>query len=131
MTARSEEQLHMFGGEPERLGHPLFSEKWSNRKCFMIGLYTGQGMSAPAIEKALGEQDTANTIAHMVNVWGYRLDGERHTHATVRVPLAAAHRTTLANEALRRDITMPELTRRLLVQIAQDGDTLFPAILDL
>jgi hypothetical protein len=125
----SEEQLHMFGGEPERLGHPLFTERWGNRKAFWIGLYTGHGLSAPAIEKALGEQDTANTIAHMVNFWGYRLDGEQHTHGKVRVPLSAKHRTMLADEAMNREMSMPELCRRILVQVAQDD--MYRAILEL
>ena len=121
----------MFGGEPERLGHPLFVEKWSNRRAFRIGLMTGQGMTAPAIARALGDGVPPNLITAMLSEWGHKLDGDRHTHGPVKVMLSAKHRTMLADEAMRRGIDMPELCRRLLVQIAQDGDTLFPAILDL
>lgn len=121
-------QLGMFGRAPERIGHDLFKEVWSNRKAFWIGLYTGQGLSAPAIEKALGEQDTANVIAHMVNVWGYRLAGDQHTYEKVRVPMAARHRTMLAEEAMKREMELPELCRRVLVQVATDD--LFKAIIE-
>jgi len=124
----SEEQLHMFGGEPERLGHPLFTERWNNRKAFWIGVHVGHGLSAPAIEKALGEQDTANTIAHMVNFWGYRLDGDQHTHAKLRIPLSAKHRTLHASEALARDMTLPELCQQILENVARDD--LWKAVID-
>lgn len=129
MNRPSEIQLGMFGREDERLGHPLWVEKWSNRKAFWIGVHAGQGLSAPAIERALGEQDTANVIAHMMNVWGFRLDGEKHTHGIVRVPVAAVHRTDIAREATARETDLPDLCRQILAGVAA-GD-LYKAVLDL
>lgn len=124
----SEEQLHLFGGEPERLGHPLFQERWSNRKAFKIGVMAGQGMTAAAICSALNDGSTPNLITAMLHEWGHRLEGDRHTHKPVKVMLAGRHRTMLADEARSREMDMPELCRRVLVQISQDR--LFAAILD-
>ena len=42
--------------------------------------------------------------------------------------LAGRHRTMLAGEARSRNLDLPELCRRILVQIAQDR--LYAAILD-
>jgi hypothetical protein len=127
-SPRSETQLHMFGGEPERLGHPLFQERWSNRRAFKIGLMTGQGMTAPAIARALGDGVPPNLITAMLSEWGHKLEGDRHTHGPVKIMLAAKHRTLLADEARKRDLDMPELCRRVLVQVAQDQ--LWKAVID-
>lgn len=122
------DDTNLFGEELPRLGAPLFSEKWSNRKCAWIGLYAGKGYPAPAIEVALRETHTANTIAHMLNEWGIYLNGEMHTYAKIPVPMAAKHRTMLATEAMSRDMEMPELCQRILTQVAQDR--LYAAVLE-
>lgn len=122
------EDKDLFGGELPRVGAPLFSERWSNRKCAWIGHYNGQGYTAPSIEIALRETGTANTIAHMLNEWGIYANGSMHTYAKVPVPMAAKHRTQLAAEARRRDMEMPELCRAILTQVAQDE--LYAAVLE-
>ena len=129
MNRPSEEQLHMFGGEPERLGHPLFTERWSNRKAFKIGLMAGQGMTAAAICKALNDGSTPNLITAMFSEWGFKVSEGEHTHKPVKVMLAGRHRTLLADEARQREIDMPDLCRRILVQVAQDD--MYRAILDI
>lgn len=118
----------LFGEPVERLGAPLFVERWSNRKAFKIGVMAGQGMTASAICKALNDGSTPNLITAMFSEWGFRASQGEHTHRPVKVVLAGRHRTMLADEARRRQVDMPELCRRVLVQVAQD--TLYSAILD-
>jgi hypothetical protein len=130
MNRRSEEvQLGMFGREEERLGHPLFTERWSNRKAFRIGVMAGQGMTAAAICNALNDGSTPNLITAMFSEWGFKVSEGEHTHKPVKVMLAGRHRTMLADEARNREIDMPELCRRVLVQVAQDD--MYRAILEL
>jgi hypothetical protein len=119
---------NLFGEELPRLGAPLFAERWSNRKCAWIGHYSGMGYTAPSIEVALRETHTANTIAHMLNEWGIYANGTMHTYSKIPVPMAAKHRTMLAEEAMGRDMEMPELCSRILTQIAQDR--LYAAVLE-
>lgn len=123
-----EVQLGMFDREPERVGHPLFREVWSNKKCFKIGLMAGQGMTAAAICSVLNDGSTPNLITAMFSEWGFRASEGEHTHRPVKVMLAGRHRTMLAGEARSRNLDLPELCRRILVQIAQDR--LYAAILD-
>lgn len=122
------DDTNLFGEALPRLGAPLFSEVWRNRKVAKIAYLAGQGYSAPSIEAALGERGTANTIAHMLNEWGFYLNGSMHTYAKVPVPMAAKHRTMLAAEARSRDMEMPELCARILTQIAVDR--LYNAIIE-
>lgn len=124
----TDDDTNLFGEPLPRLGAPLFAERWDNRKCARIGYMAGQGLSAPAIERALGENGTANTIAHMLNVWGIRLPQGKHTHGPVKVMLSARHRTMLAAEAMSRETDLPELCRRILVQVASDD--LYAAVLE-
>lgn len=119
----------MFGREDERLGHPLFTERWSNRKAFKIGVYAGQGYSAPAIANRLADGVTSNVISTMLAEWGFRLNGDRHTYAMVKVPVAAQHRTLIAAAAERRDTTMQDLMRQVEARVATDD--LYQSILDL
>eukprot|EP00873_Tetraselmis_striata_P030361 jgi/Tetstr1/450625/TSEL_037661.t1 len=103
----------MFGGEPERLGHPLFQERWSNRRAFKIGLMAGQGMTAPAIARALGDGVPPNLITAMLSEWGHKLEGETHTYGIVKVPMAAKHRTLHSIEAMNRGTDLPDLIRQI------------------
>lgn len=119
---------NLFGEELPKLGAPLFSEHWSNRKVAKIAYLAGRGYSAPSIEIELGERGTANTIAHMLNEWGIYANAPLPTYSRVPVPMAAKHRTLLADEARRRDQEMPELCRMILTQVAQDQ--LYAAVLE-
>jgi hypothetical protein len=119
---------NLFGEPLPKLGAPLFSEHWSNRKVAKIAYMAGQGYSAPSIEVALRETGTANTIAHMLNEWGIYANAPLPTYARIPVPMAAKHRTLLATEARRRDMEMPELCRMILTQVAQDE--LYAAVLE-
>lgn len=118
----------LFGEPVERLGAPLFVERWSNRKAFKIGVMAGQGMTAAAICSVLNDGSTPNLITAMFSEWGFRASEGEHTHRPVKVMLAGRHRTMLAGEARSRNLDLPELCRRILVQIAQDR--LYAAILD-
>lgn len=122
------EDTNLWGEALPKLGAPLFSEHWSNRKVAKIAYMAGQGYSAPSIEVALGERGTANTIAHMLNEWGIYTNSPMPTYTRVGVPMAAKHRTQLATEARRRDQEMPELCRMILTQVAQDE--LYAAVLE-
>jgi hypothetical protein len=65
----------------------------------------------------------------MFSEWGFKVSEGEHTHKPVKVMLAGRHRTMLADEARNREIDMPELCRRVLVQVAQDD--MYRAILEL
>jgi hypothetical protein len=119
---------NLFGEELPRLGAPLFSEHWSNRKVAKIAHLAGLGYSAPSIEIELGERGTANTIAHMLNEWGIYANSPLPTYSKIPVPMAAKHRTLLAAEARSRDMSMPELCQRILTQVAVDQ--LYAAVLE-
>lgn len=118
----------LFGEELPRLGAPLFSERWSNAKAAKIAYLAGQGYSAPSIAIEIKEPEAANTIAHMLNEWGFYMNGIMHTYTKIPVPMAAKHRTMLAAEARQRDTDMPELCTRILTQIAVDR--LYAAVLE-
>lgn len=120
---------NLFGDQLPRLGAPLFVERWSNRKAFRIGLYAGQGMSVPAICTHLGDGVTPNTVSGMLSQWGYTLpSSEKRSYGPVKVMLAAKDRTRIAAEAMNRDISMSELCRRVLANVARDQ--LWKAVLD-
>jgi len=122
------EDTNLFGEPLPRLGAPLFTERWSNRKSAWIGYLAGQGYTSPQIEAELGERGTANTIGHMLNEWGIYLNGPLYTYAKVPVPLAAKHRTMLATEARKRETGLPDLCARILTQVA--FDRLYAAVLE-
>lgn len=115
-------------GDPVRLGAPLFVERWSNRKAFWIGVYTGQGMSAPAICDRLGDGVMPNTMTGMLHSWGFALPEGKRSYGPVKVMLAARDRTKIAAEAKARDLDMSELCRRVLANVARDQ--LWKAVLD-
>lgn len=123
------DDTNLFGEPLPRLGHPLFVEKWTNRKAFRIGVYVGQGYTSTTICEALGDGIQPNTLTGMVSQWGYRLpkDGPR-SYGIVRVSLAAKDRTRIAAEAKARDLEMAELCQRALATMARDH--LWRAILD-
>lgn len=122
------EDSNLFGEPLPRLGAPLFSEHWSNRKVAKIAYLAGLGYSAPSIEIELRETGTANTIAHMLNEWGIYANAPLPTYSKIPVPMAAKHRTMLAAEARSRDMELPGLCSAILTQIAVDR--LYNAILE-
>lgn len=126
--ADDDDDTNLFGEPLPRMGAPLFSEHWSNRKVAKIAYLAGQGYSAPAIEVEIAERGTANLIAHMLNVWGIYTNNPLPTYTKIPVPVAAKHRTMLAAEARSRDMEMPELCSRILSQIAVDR--LYAAVLE-
>ena len=115
-------------GEPVRIGAPLFVESWSNRKAFWIGVYTGQGMSIPAICDRLNDGVQPNTVSGMLHHWGFTLPEGKRSYGPVKVMLAARDRTKIAAEAKARDLDMSELCRQALSTLARDE--LWRAILD-
>lgn len=122
------EDTNLFGEPLPRLGAPLFIERWSNRKAFWIGVYTGQGMSIPAICDRLADGVTPNTVSGMLTQWGFKLPEGKRTYGPVKVMLAARDRTRIAAEANQREIDMSELCRRVLANVARDE--LWKAVLD-
>lgn len=123
------EDTNLFGDALPRLGAPLFVERWSNRKAFWIGVYTGQGMSIPAICARLADGVTPNTVSGMLTQWGYRLpEAGKRTYGPVKVMLSARDRTRIAAEAGARGLDMSELCRQVLVNVARDE--LWKAVLD-
>lgn len=122
-------ETNLFGDHIPRLGAPLFIERWSNRKAFWIGVYTGQGMSVPAICDRLADGVSPNTVSGMLSQWGFRLpDDAKRSYGPVKVMLAAKDRTRIAAEARNREADMSELCRRVLVSVARDQ--LWKAVLD-
>jgi hypothetical protein len=122
-------ETNLFGDPLPRLGAPLFIERWSNKKAFWIGVYTGQGMSVPAICDRLADGVTPNTVSGMLSQWGFRLPDEgKRSYGPVKVILAAKDRTRIAAEAKTRDVAMSELCRRVLANVARDQ--LWKAVLD-
>lgn len=122
------EDSNLFGEPLPRLGAPLFRDRWANRKAAKIAYMAGQGYSAPSIAVALGERGAEHLIATMLNEWGFMLNGPMHTYSKIPVPMAAKHRTMLAEEARSRDMEMPELCTAILTQIAVDR--LYNAVLE-
>jgi hypothetical protein len=124
----TDDDRNLFGEPLPRLGAPLFIERWSNRKAFYIGLYTGQGMSIPAICDRLGDGVTPNTVSGMITQWGYRLPAGKHTYGPVKVMLAARDRTKIAAEGGKRGLEIGEICRQVLANVARDD--LWKAVLD-
>jgi hypothetical protein len=124
-----DDNTNLFGEPLPRLGAPLFAERWSNRKAFWIGVYAGQGLSAPAICQALADGIQPNTVTGMLSQWGFRLPTDlSHSYQHVRVPLSAKDRTRIAAEAKARDLDVPSLCARVLEAAARES--LWRAILD-
>ena len=115
---------------PQRVGAPLFSDTWPNLKVARIASLVTKGYSCTAIAAELNDGTTQNQVASMVVRWGISAKGKdaRHTYADVPVPLAAKFRTTLAEEARRRGMELPDLVAKMAETICRDG--LFGAVLD-
>ncbi|WIJ26599.1 hypothetical protein [Devosia sp. RR2S18] len=113
-----------------RVGAPLYSDVWPNRKVAKVAFLLAKGYSCTAIATELSDGTKQNQVASMALHWGISAKGtdRRHTYADVPVPLAAKFRTTLAAEASRRGIDLPELVARMAETICRDG--LFGAVLD-
>lgn len=115
---------------PERVGAPLYSDRWSNAKCARIAMMVAKGYSGTAIAAELNDGTTPNHISGMVKHWGIaaKSSDPRHTYIDVPVPLAAKFRTDLAAEAKRRGLDLPGLMAKMAETICRDG--LFGAVLD-
>jgi hypothetical protein len=122
------EDTNLFGEPLPRLGAPLFVERWSNRRAFWIGVYTGQGMSIPSICDRLGDGVPPNVVSGMLSHWGFTLPEGKRSYGPVKVMLAARDRTKIAAEAKARETDMSELCRQVLVNVARDQ--LWKAVLD-
>lgn len=118
---------NLFGEELPRLGAPLFSERWSNRRAFWIGVYTGRGLTAQRICDRLADGVQPNMITAMWSHWEYSVTTTEHTYAAVPVPLSGIHRTMIDAEAERRGMDIQELSQAILETTARDD--IFKAIL--
>lgn len=118
---------NLFGEELPRLGAPLFSEKWTNRKAFWIGVYTGRGLTAQRICDRLADGVQPNMITAMWSHWEYSVTTTEHTYAAVPVPLSGIHRTMIDAEAERRGMDIQDLCQAILETTARDD--IFKAIL--
>lgn len=116
--------------EVERVGAPLYKDQWPNRKVAKIASLVAQGHSGTSIAGELNDGTTPNQIAAMVCHWGIspKSSDPRFTYVDVPVPLAAKFRTTLAEEAKRRGMDLPELVAKMAETICRDS--LFGAVLD-
>lgn len=123
-----EVQLGMFGRDDERIGHPLWVEKWSNRKAFEIGLMTGRGLTAQRICDRLNDGVTPNMITAMWSHWGHQSRETDHTYAAVPVTLSGIHRTKIDAEAADRGMDMSEICRAVMETVAREN--LWKAILE-
>lgn len=115
------DDTNLFGDPLPRLGAPLFSERWSNRKAFWIGVYTGQGLTAQRICDRLNDGATPNMITAMTSFWGYQSKETGHTYAPVRIALSGIHRTRIDAEAERRGMEIAELCRAVMESVARDN----------
>ncbi|MGV8952834.1 MAG: hypothetical protein ACOH2M_17170 [Cypionkella sp.] len=115
---------------PERVGAPLFSDKWPNAKVARVAAMVAKGYSGTAIAAEINDGTTPNEVSAMVWKWQItpKSSDPRHTYVDVPVPLAAKFRTTLAAEAASRGMELPELVARMAETICRDG--LFGAVLD-
>jgi hypothetical protein len=123
-----EVQLGMFGRDDERIGHPLWVEKWSNRKAFEIGLMTGRGLTAQRICDRLNDGVTPNMITAMWSHWGHIAGANHHTYAAIPVPLSGIHRTLIDAEAERRRMDIQEICQSVLETVAKED--LWKAVLE-
>lgn len=126
--SRSDPDTNLFGEELPRLGAPLFSERWSNRKSFWIGVYTGQGLTAKRICDRYKDGSTPNMITAMWSDWEYAGRETQHTYAAVPVPLSGIHRTLIDTEAAARGTEMVDLCQAVLETVAKEN--LWKAILE-
>lgn len=115
---------------PERVGAPLYSDQWPNRKVARVASMVARGYSGTAIAAELNDGTTPNQVSSMVQHWGIspKSSDPRFTYVDVPVPLAAKFRTTLAEEARRRGLELPDLVAKMAETICRDG--LFGAVLD-
>lgn len=119
---------NLFGEDLPRVGAPLFKERWSNQRAFMIGVYTGQGLTAQRICDRLGDGVLPNMITAMTSHWGYHSPETEHTYAAVRIALSGIHRTRIDAEAERRSMDMSDLCRAVMETVAREN--LWKAVLD-
>lgn len=122
------EDSNLFGEPLPRVGAPLFAERWSNRKAFWIGVYTGQGLTAQRICSRLADGATPNMITAMTSFWGYQSKETDHTYAPVRIALSGVHRSKIDEEAERRGVGMSEICRAVMETVAREN--LWKAILE-
>lgn len=119
---------NLFGEELPRLGAPLFAERWSNRKAFWIGVYTGRGLTAHRICDRLADGVTPNVISKMTSEWGYYPDAGLHTYAAVPVPLSGIHRTIIDAEAERRGMDIQDICQAVMETVSREE--LWKAVLE-
>jgi len=124
----TEDDTNLFGEPLPRLGAPLFAERWSNRKAFWIGVYTGRGLTAQRVCDRLADGVTPNVITKMTSEWGYHQDAGPHTYAAVPVPLSGIHRTAIDVEAERRNMDIQDICRAVMETVAKER--LWSAVLD-
>lgn len=122
------DDTNLFGEPLPRVGAPLFAERWTNRKAFWIGVYTGQGLTAQRICDRLADGAQPNMITAMTSFWGYQSKETDHTYAPVRIALSGIHRSKIDAEAERRGMDISDLCAKVMTQVARDD--LFKAILD-
>lgn len=120
---------NLFGEELQRMGAPLFAERWSNKKAFDIGVLTGRGLTAQRICDRLADGVTPNMITAMWSHWGHHGTETEHTYAPVLIALSGIHRTRIDMEAQARGMDINELCRAVMETVAKD-DNLWEAILD-
>jgi len=123
-----EVQLGMFGRDPERIGHPLWVEKWSNRKAFWIGVHTGRGLTAQRICDRLADGVQPNMITAMWSHWEYSVTTTEHTYAAVPVPLSGIHRTMIDAEAERRGMDIQDICQAVMETVSREE--LWKAVLE-
>lgn len=124
----TDDDTNLFGEPLPRVGAPLFKERWSNQRAFMIGVYTGQGLTAQRICDRLGDGVLPNMITAMTSHWGYHSPETEHTYAAVRIGLSGIHRTRIDAEAERRNMDMADICRAVMETVARES--LWKAILD-
>ena len=124
----TEDDTNLFGEPLPRVGAPLFAERWSNRKSFWIGVYTGRGLTAQRVCDRLADGVTPNMITAMWSHWEYSLSSNEHTYAAVPVPLSGIHRTAIDAEAEARGMDISEICRAVMETVAKEQ--LWSAVLD-
>ncbi len=113
---------------PARVGAPLYSDQWSNRKAALVAFRIGQGVPYPAIARELNDGTTTASLRRMAREWQIRPDKMRPGYAPVPVPLFGEHRTAILQEAKRRGRSLPELIGEVTAIIVRDD--MFGAVID-